>query len=105
MGADANGAPELLIRTGQTEPHGVLVAVQDLGPGLVPDSLERIFDAFYSTKPGGLGMGLSICRSIVEAHGGRLWASANAPGGAIFQFTVSAVQMFHRDCGEPSGCS
>jgi signal transduction histidine kinase len=64
------------------------VTVKDSGPGLAPDSLERIFDPFYSTKSGGLGMGLSICRSIIEAHGGRLWTSANVPQGAVFQFTV-----------------
>jgi signal transduction histidine kinase len=51
-------------------------------------ALEHVFDAFYTTKPSGLGLGLSICRSIIEAHGGRLWASANVPRGAIFQFTV-----------------
>jgi signal transduction histidine kinase len=66
----------------------VLVAVKDSGPGLDPESLERLFDSFYTTKPGGLGMGLSICRSIIEAHGGRLWVIANLPRGAVFQFTV-----------------
>jgi signal transduction histidine kinase len=50
--------------------------------------LERLFEAFYTTKPGGMGMGLSICRSIIEAHGGQLWAEPNEPQGAIFQFTV-----------------
>ena len=71
---------------------GVLVAVQDSGPGLSPKSFDRVFDAFYTTKPGGVGMGLSICRSIIEAHGGRLWASANDPRGATFQFTVPTVE-------------
>jgi signal transduction histidine kinase len=55
---------------------------------LVPGSFERVFDSFYTTKPGGLGLGLSICRSIIEAHGGRLWVTANVPHGAIFRFTV-----------------
>ena len=54
-------------------------------------TLERVFEAFYTTKPGGLGMGLSICRSIIEAHGGRLWASANLPRGASFQFALPAI--------------
>jgi PAS domain S-box-containing protein len=84
----SEGSRELLIDTGQAEPDGVLVAVRDTGPGLAPASLERLFEAFYTTKPGGLGMGLSICRSIIEAHGGRLWASANEPRGAVFQFTL-----------------
>src|SRR5207248_6802016 len=66
----------------------VLFAVMDSGPGLPPASLERLFGPFCTTKAGGLGVGLSICRSIIEAHGGRLWASANVPRGAIFQFTV-----------------
>ena len=88
MSAVAEGPRELLISTARAEPDGVLVAVRDSGPGLAPASLERLFDAFYTTKPGGLGMGLSICRSIIEAHGGRLWATANLPRGAIFQFTV-----------------
>lgn len=66
----------------------MLVAVMDSGPGLSSANLERLFDAFYTTKPRGLGMGLSICRSIINAHGGRLWASAKVPRGAIIQFTL-----------------
>jgi PAS domain S-box-containing protein len=84
------GSRELLISTGRAEPDGVLVAVRDSGPGLSPESLERLFEAFYTTKPGGMGVGLSISRSIIEAHGGRLWATANVPRGAIFQFTLPA---------------
>jgi PAS domain S-box-containing protein len=82
------GPRELIISTGETESNGVLVAVRDSGPGLAPESAERMFESFYTTKPGGLGMGLSICRSIVEAHQGRLWACSNTPRGAIFQFTL-----------------
>ncbi len=74
----------------------MLVTVQDSGPGMSAADPERIFDPFYTTKPNGLGMGLSISRSIVEAHGGRLWAGTNAPRGAIFQFTVPA------DAGRPT---
>jgi PAS domain S-box-containing protein len=84
-GVDA-GARDLLISTGKVEPNGVLVAVRDTGPGLALTTFDHIFEAFYTTKPGGLGMGLSICRSIIEAHGGRLWAEANEPRGAVFQF-------------------
>jgi signal transduction histidine kinase len=58
---------------------------------LAPAALERVFEAFYTTKPGGLGLGLSICRSIIETHNGRLWASANVPRGAIFQFALPAI--------------
>jgi C4-dicarboxylate-specific signal transduction histidine kinase len=90
MGGVRDGPRELLISTGSAEPGGVLVAVRDSGPGLTPVTLERLFEAFYTTKASGLGLGLSICRSIIEAHGGRLWASANVPRGAIFQFTVPA---------------
>jgi C4-dicarboxylate-specific signal transduction histidine kinase len=86
--SDAEGPRELTITTAQAEPNGVLVAVKDTGPGLAPASLERLFAPFYTTKPGGLGMGLSISRSIVEAHGGRLWVTANPPRGAVFQFTL-----------------
>jgi PAS domain S-box-containing protein len=90
MSADGGGSRELLITTAKAEPDGVFVAVRDSGPGLTPASFERLFEAFYTTKPGGLGMGLSICRSIIEAHGGRLWATANTPHGAVFQFAVPA---------------
>jgi signal transduction histidine kinase len=66
----------------------VCVAVRDTGHGLRPESLPRLFEPFYTTKPDGMGMGLAICRSIIEAHGGRLWADANEPRGALFQFTL-----------------
>jgi PAS domain S-box-containing protein len=82
---------ELHIKTEKADTDVVLVAVQDSGPGLDPENPERVFDAFYTTKAGGLGIGLSICRSIIKAHGGRLWASESLPHGAIFQFTVPAV--------------
>jgi len=85
------GVRELAIITEQQKAGGVLVAVRDSGPGIDSKRLDRIFDAFYTTKSGGLGMGLSICRSIIDAHGGRLWASANAPRGAIFQFTLPSA--------------
>lgn len=81
---------KLRITTAHAEPAGVLVSVQDFGPGLSTELIERVFAPFYSTKPGGLGMGLSICRSIVEAHEGRLWVTANEPYGAVFHFTVPA---------------
>ena len=82
------GPRELLISTEQTEANRVLVAVRDSGPGIDPEHVERVFEAFYTTKPRGLGMGLSICRSIIDAHGGRLWAETNEPRGAVFQFTL-----------------
>jgi PAS domain S-box-containing protein len=80
---------ELFISS-RDEPDGVSVEVRDSGPGFAPAALERVFEAFYTTKPGGLGLGLSICRSIIEAHNGRLWASPNAPRGAVFHFTAPA---------------
>jgi signal transduction histidine kinase len=82
------GSRDLLISTDKAESDGVLVMVRDSGPGLAPAALERAFEPFYTTKSSGLGMGLSICRSIVEAHGGRLWWSANEPRGAVFHFTL-----------------
>jgi C4-dicarboxylate-specific signal transduction histidine kinase len=82
------GPRELLISSIVDSPQGVVVTVQDSGPGLKLEILEHLFDSFYTTKPAGMGMGLSICRSITEAHGGRLWAAANTPRGAIFKFTL-----------------
>jgi C4-dicarboxylate-specific signal transduction histidine kinase len=90
MSSVSDGTRELLISTRSAEPGGVLIGVRDSGLGLTEGTLERLFDAFYTTKPGGLGLGLSICRSIIETHGGRLWATANVPRGAIFEFTVPA---------------
>ena len=84
----SEGARELLIGTGKDASGGVLVAVHDSGPGLNAESCERLFDSFYTTKPGGMGMGLSICRSIVEAHGGRIWSTPNAGPGITVQFTL-----------------
>ena len=75
----------------QCEASGVLVAVRDSGPGIDPGHSDRVFDAFYTTKSSGVGMGLSICRSIINAHGGRLWADVNASGGALFQFTLAGA--------------
>jgi PAS domain S-box-containing protein len=87
MDAGEAEARELSISTEQTH-TGVLVAVRDSGPGVDPKNLERVFQAFYTTKSSGVGMGLAICRTIVQAHGGQLWADANEPRGAVFQFTL-----------------
>src|SRR5262249_27011255 len=103
MGSVEVGVRELLITTEQDQ-TGVLVAVRDSGPGIDPAHFDRVFDPFYTTKPGGTGMGLSICRSIIHAHGGKLWAEANEPRGAVFQFTLpgtdgeltSPLQVGHR---------
>jgi len=91
MGSVEAAARELLISTAQDH-TGVRVAVRDSGPGIDPTYLERVFEAFYTTKSSGMGMGLSVCRSIIDAHGGRLWADANEPCGAVFQFTLPAAQ-------------
>jgi PAS domain S-box-containing protein len=85
-------AREVRISTEMDASDCVLVTVRDRGPGLDPSYMERLFKAFYTTKPNGMGMGLAICRSIIEAHGGRLWASANEPRGAVFQFTLPTDQ-------------
>jgi signal transduction histidine kinase len=90
MSGASDGTRELLVSSRKADPGGVIVGVRDSGPGLAPEALEHVFDAFYTTKPGGLGMGLSICRSIIEAHGGRLWATGCEPRGALFQFTIPA---------------
>jgi signal transduction histidine kinase len=88
MSGVGQGPRELEVRTDRGESTEVVIGVGDSGPGLEATSLDRLFDAFYTTKPDGLGMGLAISRSIVESHGGRLWATANAPHGAVFRFTL-----------------
>jgi PAS domain S-box-containing protein len=88
MATIADGARDLLITTASAGSDFVLVRVADSGPGLDAQTLEQIFDPYYTTKPEGLGMGLAICRSIIDTHNGRLWASANRPRGAVFQFTL-----------------
>jgi PAS domain S-box-containing protein len=93
MSGVAEAPRELLVSTEQVELGRVLVAVRDTGPGLDPANLERLFEAFYTTKPTGMGMGLAICRSIIEAHEGKLWACANESRGAVFQF----ILRFERD--------
>ncbi len=93
MTAVEDGHRELAIRAERhdvEEVPGILVAVRDAGVGIAPDSLDRLFDAFYTTKTHGLGMGLSISRSIVQGHGGRLWATANPGPGATLQFSIPA---------------
>ncbi|WP_051390058.1 AAA family ATPase [Bradyrhizobium sp. Ec3.3] len=103
MSSVEEGARWLLIST-DLDQAGALVAVRDSGPGIDPAHLDRIFDAFYTTKSSGTGMGLAICRSIILAHGGKLWAEANEPRGAAFQFTLpdtereltTAFQASHR---------
>jgi signal transduction histidine kinase len=90
MSGVEDGNRELHISTACIEPEGVRVAVRDTGHGLRPESLPRLFEPFYTTKPEGMGMGLSICRSIIKAHGGRLWATSCEPRGALFQFTIPA---------------
>jgi signal transduction histidine kinase len=95
MSGMSEGSRELLISAAADTSNGALVSIRDTGPGLARETAEHLFNAFYTTKPGGMGMGLSICRSIIEAHGGRLWATANVPQGAVFQFTLSS----HRETG------
>jgi signal transduction histidine kinase len=90
MSGVEDGNRELHISTECIEPGGVRVGVRDTGHGLRPESLPHLFEPFYTTKPDGMGMGLSICRSIIEAHGGRLWATPCDPQGALFQFTIPA---------------
>ena len=92
MGPAHAGERNLLIST-ERKDTGIRVAVRDSGPGIDRRKLERVFESFYTTKPGGTGMGLSVCRSIVDAHGGRLWAEVNEPQGAVFQFTWPGAEV------------
>jgi C4-dicarboxylate-specific signal transduction histidine kinase len=87
-----HGPRELSISTLQIQTNGVLVAVRDTGPGVDVEHHAHVFEAFYTTKSSGVGMGLSICRSIIDAHGGRLWAETNEPRGAVFQFTLPGAE-------------
>ena len=93
MSSIEDGTRELSIRTEQSQSGGILVAVHDSGPGVDPVNLERVFEPFYTTKTSGIGMGLSICQTIINGHGGRLWMSANEPRGSVFQFTLPAAQQ------------
>jgi signal transduction histidine kinase len=86
--SSVEGARELSISTEVSQTTGILVAVRDTGPGIDPGRIDQLFKPFYTTKTSGIGMGLSICRSIVDAHGGQLWAEANQPRGAAFLFTM-----------------
>lgn len=88
MSSVEEGVRQLVISTEFGGTSEIVVAVCDSGPGIDPEHIDRVFNAFYTTKGSGLGMGLSICRSIIDAHGGRLWAEANQPRGAVFRFTL-----------------
>ena len=96
------GSRELLISTSNAEPDGVLVTVSDTGPGLPQADPERLFEAFYTTKSSGLGMGLSICRSIIQNHGGRLWATPNEPHGAVFCILLTIGEKSLEKLNAPS---
>jgi signal transduction histidine kinase len=85
---DMGAQGELTVTSQQDDNHQLLISVGDTGVGLEPDQAKQIFNAFFSTKPQGTGMGLPISRSIIESHGGRLWAAANSGPGATFQFTL-----------------
>jgi signal transduction histidine kinase len=98
----SKGPRELLISTGNDDSDNVLVTVSDSGPGLPDANHQRIFEAFYTTKTSGLGMGLSISRSIVEAHGGRLWAAPNQPRGAVFCLTLPIGNKSIESLAQPS---
>jgi signal transduction histidine kinase len=87
---EVDGARELTIESQRAENEQLQVSVTDTGVGLPPQHADKVFDAFFTTKTHGSGMGLRISRSIVESHGGRLWAAANSPRGANFYFTLSA---------------
>ncbi len=91
IGSSEGGPWRLQVTSEMSDKGKVLIAIADSGPGVEPTKLDQIFEAFFTTKPGGLGMGLSICRSIVEAHGGRLWVSPNKPHGSVFSFTLEAA--------------
>ena len=92
MSSLVEGARELSLSTELTQKGGIVVTVRDSGPGIEPERYDQLFKPFYTTKANGIGMGLSICRSIIDAHGGRLWIEANEPRGAVFQFAIPMAQ-------------
>ena len=92
MSSVSERARQLVITTRNVDADHVQVTIQDSGTGLDPNTMGRIFDAFYTTKPGGMGMGLSISRSILQSHGGRLWATSNDGPGATLHFTLPKYQ-------------
>jgi signal transduction histidine kinase len=97
MSSVADGSRRLRIASGKDDANAVFVEVQDTGPGIDPADRDRLFQSFYTTKPDGIGMGLAISRSIVEAHGGRLSSAANQPHGAVFRFTLPAEEKSSED--------
>jgi C4-dicarboxylate-specific signal transduction histidine kinase len=92
---DVERPRRIVIHSSQTGPDRVLVEIQDAGRGIEPQNLDRLFNAFFSTKPNGMGMGLSICRSIVQAHGGKIWALSNPDGGTTFRLTLLCAVDAH----------
>jgi signal transduction histidine kinase len=92
MAAVTGRPPELVIQAHRHEGEQVLIAVRDSGVGIEPQLIDNLFNAFFTTKPNGMGMGLSISRSIIEAHGGRIWATRNSGAGATFQFTLPSYR-------------
>jgi signal transduction histidine kinase len=92
---DTNGTRELAIHSQRADSEQLLVSVSDTGVGLPPQQADQIFDAFFTTKPHGTGMGLRISRSIIEAHGGHLWAEDRSPRGASFYFTLPIKREAH----------
>jgi signal transduction histidine kinase len=95
MSAVTGRRHELRIRSQEHGPEHILVAVEDTGTGIDPQNVDRLFSAFFTTKPDGLGLGLSICQSIVELHGGKIWGTSNSGVGSTFQFTLLARGKGH----------
>jgi two-component system sensor kinase FixL len=93
MDTDTSPNNVLTVSTEYVEPDRIVISVKDTGAGIDPDNADHIFESFFTTKANGMGMGLSICRSIVEAHGERLWASPNEPHGTVFRFTLAVRPM------------
>ena len=103
MSSVGDRARELVVTTRNIDANQVVVTVEDAGIGIDPQALDKIFESFYTTKPGGMGMGLSISRSILEAHGGRLWATAKDGPGTIFYFTLPKYDEEESDAAVAGG--